>query len=71
MFRKYANIVTAVGAKHASKTGFDLVWNVSHHSTDECLCSTVHRSMAATKCAVDALAFAWATSITLDLDLNL
>jgi hypothetical protein len=71
MFRRYANIVTAVGANHTFKTSFDLVWNASHHSTDECLCSTVHRSMAATKCAVDALGFARAISVTLDLDLDL
>jgi hypothetical protein len=71
MFRRYANIVTAVGTNRTFKTGFDLVWNVSHHSTDECLCSTVHSSMAATKCAVDALGFAWAVYVTLDLDLDL
>jgi hypothetical protein len=35
MFRRYANIIIAVGVKHAFKTSFDLVWNVSHHSTDE------------------------------------
>jgi hypothetical protein len=71
MFRRYVHIVTAVGAKQTFETGFDLVWNVSHHFTDECLCSTVHRSMAATKCAVDALGFAWSICITLDLDLGL
>ena len=69
--RRYANIVATAGAKHAFKTSFDIVWDVSHHSTDECICSTVNRSVAATKCAGDALGFARTICVTLDLDLDL
>jgi hypothetical protein len=71
MFRRYANLVAVVGAKHTFKTTFDLVWNVSHHSTDKCLCSTVHRSVTATKYSVDGLCFARAICVALDLDLDL
>jgi len=71
MLMRNVNIVTAAGAKHAFKTSFDVVWDVSHHSTDECVRSTVDRSVAATKCTVDALGFARAICVTSDLDLDL
>lgn len=53
------------------KTGFDVVWDVSHHLAEECVCSTVHCSMAAAKCTSDALSFARAICVTLDFHLNL
>lgn len=71
MFRRYANIVTALGTNHTFKTSFDFVWDVSHQSTYECLCSAVHRRVATTKCAVDAVGFARAICVTLNLDLDL
>jgi len=52
-------------------TSIHLVWDVSHYSADECIGSTVHRSVAATKWAVDAFGFARAICVTLDLDLDL
>jgi hypothetical protein len=71
LMRRYANIVATAGAKHAFKTSFDIVWDVSHHSTDKGICSTVHRSVAATKCTGNALGFTRAVCVTLHLDLNL
>jgi hypothetical protein len=71
LIREYANVVATAGAKHAFKTSFDIVWDVPHHSTDECTCSTVHHSATSTKCTNDALGFARAICITLDLDLDL
>ena len=66
--RKYTNIA---GAKNAFKTSFDIVWDVSHHSTDKYTCSTVHHSATSTKCTNDTLGFARAICVTLDLDLDL
>ena len=69
--RGYANVVATAVAKHAFETAFDVVWDVSHYSTDECTCSTVHHIATSTKCTNDAFGFARAICVTLDLDLNL
>jgi hypothetical protein len=71
MLVRYANIVAFARAKGTFKTIFDIGRDVSHHSTDECVYSTVYRSVAATKCAGDALGFARAIRVTLNLDLDL
>jgi hypothetical protein len=71
LIREYANVVAIAGAKHAFKTSFDIVWDVSHHSTDESTCSTMHHSATSTECTNYALGFAWAIYVTLDLDLDL
>jgi hypothetical protein len=64
------DVVTTAGAEHTFKTSFDIVWE-PHHSTEECICSTVHHSATSTKCTNDTLGFARAICVTLDLDLNL
>jgi hypothetical protein len=71
LMSEYANVVATAGAKHAFKTSFDIVWDVSHYSTDKCACSTVHHIATSTKCTNDALGFARAKCVTLDLDLDL
>ena len=71
MLVRYANIVAFARAKGTFKTILDIGRDVSHHSADEGIYSTAHRSVAATKRAVDALGFARAIRVTLNLNLNL
>lgn len=71
LMRGYANVVAIAGAKNAHEARFDIVWDVSYHSTDERTCSTVHHSATSTKCTNDALGFARAICVTLDLNLDL
>lgn len=71
LMREYADVTSTAGAKHAFKTSFDIVWDVPHHTTDERTCSTMHHSATSTKCTDDALGFARAICVTLDLDLDL
>ena len=67
----YANIVATVVAEHAFKTAFDVMWDVSHHSTNECTCSMVHYIATSMKCTNNALGLTRAICVTLDLNLNL
>jgi hypothetical protein len=71
LMRRYTDSVANVRAEHAFKASFDFVWDVLHHSTNKCISSTVHRSVAATKRAGDGLNFARTICITLDLNLDL
>jgi len=63
----YTKVVITAQAQRAFEASFYITWDVPH----ECICSTVHRTVATAKGQSDSLGFTWAICVTLDFHLDL